>query len=222
MQMLTPVGEMAYVNVFRPATPMEGSNKDPQYQLTLIWPKDDDKKLKKLRQKIEEVATEKWGKKALAMLDKGQLKNPLRDGDEREADWMQDHWFLTARSSDKPGAVDADLEDIIDATEIYPGAYGRMDIYLYAYDKSGNKGVGAILNNVQKTEDGERKDGRQSAAEAFGGSAGGGDEGGRSRSRRSSSRRGSDDDEEDDDEEDTGRRGRSSRKGSSSRRSRRR
>ena len=82
---------------------------------------------------------------------------------------MNDHFFLTARSSDKPGCVDEDLEDIIDTNEVYPGAIGRMDIWLYAYDKAGNKGIGAILNNVQKTAPGERKDGRQSASEAFGG-----------------------------------------------------
>lgn len=169
MQMLTAIGEFAYPSVFRPSAPMEGdTTKDPQYQLTVLWHKDDEGKLKKLKSKIEEVAVEKWGKKAVDMLKKGQLKNPLRDGDEREADWMDDHFFLTARSSDKPGCVDEDLEDIIDTNEIYPGAIGRMDIWLYAYDKAGNKGVGAILNNVQKTAPGERKDGRQSASEAFG------------------------------------------------------
>ena len=170
MQMLTAIGEFAYPSVFRPSAPMEGdTTKDPQYQLTVLWPKDDEGKLKKLKTKIEEVAVEKWGKKAVQMLEKGQLKNPLRDGDEREADWMNDHFFLTARSSDKPGCVDEDLEDIIDTNEVYPGAIGRMDIWLYAYDKAGNKGIGAILNNVQKTAPGERKDGRQSASEAFGG-----------------------------------------------------
>lgn len=43
-----------------------------------------------------------------------------------------------------------------------------MDIWLYAYDKAGNRGVAAILNNVQKLEEGERKGGRRSASDAFG------------------------------------------------------
>ena len=106
------------------------------------------------------------------MLEKGQLKSPIVDGDLKNADWLDDHWMLTAKSSDQPGIIDGSFEDIINSTEVYPGAIGRMDVYFYAYDKRGNQGVGAILNNVQKTEDGERKDGRQSAQEAFGSPAG--------------------------------------------------
>lgn len=167
MQVLTPVGEFAFPSVFRPAPPMEGSqNKGDQYQLTILWD-EDDPKLKKLRAKIEEVAVAKFGAKAKQMLEKGQLKNPLRSGEERNADWMEGKVFMTARSNDRPDVVDADLEDIIDSKEIYAGAIGRMDCWLYAFDKAGNKGIAAILNNVQKTDDGERKGGRRDAASAF-------------------------------------------------------
>lgn len=170
MQVLTPAGEFAFPSIFRPAPPMEGSqNREPQYQLTILWD-EDDPKLKKLRSKIEEVAVAKFGAKAKQMLEKGQLKNPLRDGNERNADWMEGKVFLTARSTDRPDIVDADLEDIIDSSKVYAGAIGRMDIWLYAFDKAGNKGVAAILNNVQLLEEGERKGGRRSAGEAFGGS----------------------------------------------------
>lgn len=169
MQILTPAGEFAFPSVFRPAPPMEGSqNREPQYQLTILWD-EDDPKLKKLRDKIKEVAVAKFGAKAEQMLEKGQLKNPLRDGNERNADWMEGKVFLTARSTDRPDVVDADLEDIIDSSQVYAGAIGRMDIWLYAFDKAGNRGVAAILNNVQKLDDGERKGGRRSAEEAFGG-----------------------------------------------------
>ena len=169
MQVLTPAGEFAFPSVFRPAPPMEGSqNREPQYQLTILWD-EDDPKLKKLRTKIEEVAVAKFGAKAKQMLERGQLKNPLRDGNERNADWMEGKVFLTARSTDRPDVVDADLEDIIDSSQIYAGAIGRMDIWLYAFDKAGNKGVAAILNNVQLLKEGERKGGRRSASEAFSG-----------------------------------------------------
>lgn len=202
MQILTPKGEFAYVNVFRPGEPMEGSDKDPQYQLTVIWD-EDDPKLQKLEDKILEVAKAKFGAKAEQMIAKGQLKTPLRDGSERDTDFLQGKKFMTARSNDRPDCVDKDLEDIIDSKEVYPGAIGRMDVWLYAYDKAGNKGVAAILNNVQKLEEGERKGGRRSASDAFGADE---DEDkdedrGRGRGRRSSSR----------DEEDRGsRRSRSS------------
>lgn len=165
MQILTPPGEAAHVFVFRPQEPME-KGKEPQYQLTLLW-EPDDKRLKALRKAIEEVATAKWGAKAVQMLEKGQLKNPLRDGDETDQEWKHGKLFLTARSTDRPGVVDQDLNDIIDQSAFYGGCIARMDVYLYAFDKAGNRGVAAILNNVQKVGDGERKSGRRSAQEAF-------------------------------------------------------
>lgn len=192
MQCLTPIGEFAYPSVFRPAAPMEGgnqANREPQYQLTVFWD-EDDPKLKSLQKKIEEVAVAKFGAKAVQMLARGQLKSPLRHGDERpDTEWLEGKKFMTARSTDRPDVVDQDLEDIIDSKEIYPGAIGRMDVWLYAFDKAGNKGVAAILNNVQKTDDGDRKGGRRSAGEAFGGSD---DEDEKPSSRR---RRNEDDDE---------------------------
>lgn len=191
MQTLTPVGEMAYPSVFRPAAPMEGNTSGvPKYQLTLVYD-EDDPELKKLERKILEVATAKFGAKAKQMLERGQLKSPLRHGDERpDTEWLEGKKFLTARSEDRPDVVDFDLEDIIDQKEIYAGAEGRMDVWLYAFDKAGNKGVGAIMNSVQKTGEGERKGGRRSASEAFGGEDE--DEDDRPASRRSApARRGS-------------------------------
>lgn len=189
MQILTPSGEVFWPAVFKPSKPMEGAaNKDPQYQLTIGWSHDREKELKKLKDAIVEVATAKFGKKAAAMLEKGQLKNPLRDGDDSDQDYLEGLYYLTARSSDRPDVVDEDLDDIIDSKEFYGGAEARMDIWLYAFDKAGNRGVAAILNNVQKTGEGERKGGRRSAADAFGGEGGGS----KKRSRR-------DEDEDEDD-----------------------
>lgn len=170
MQILTPAGEAFWPAVFKPARPMQ-EGKDPQYQLTLGWSKEDDEAdgtLDKLRQAIEDVAVEKFGKKAIQMLKKGQLKNPLRDGDDADQDYLDGLWYFTARSSDRPDVVDEDVEDIIDQKEFYGGCEARMDVWLYAFDKAGNRGVAAILNNVQKTGEGERKGGRRSASDAFG------------------------------------------------------
>lgn len=168
MQILTPEGEAFWPAVFRPAKPMQ-EGKEPQYQLTIGWSKDDEPDgLDRLRDAILEVATEKFGKKAEQMLAKGQLKNPLRDGDDAGQDYLDGLWYFTARSTDRPDVVDEDVEDIIDQKDFYGGCIARMDVYLYAFDKAGNRGVSAILNNVQKTGDGERKGGGRSAGAAFG------------------------------------------------------
>jgi Protein of unknown function (DUF2815) len=172
-QIVIPRGETAYVYVFTPQPPMEGSsNKEPQFSSTFLWD-EDNPKLEKLRKAILEVAEEKWGKKAGDMLKKGQLKSPLRDGSEKEdakdADLYEGKVFLKASSTDRPQVVDRNLEDIIDKFDVYSGCIARGDIWLFPYDKAGNKGVGAILNSFQKLDDGERRSGRRSAEDAFAG-----------------------------------------------------
>jgi hypothetical protein len=156
------------VYVFK-AQPAMQEGKEPQYSCTFLWD-EKDPKLKPLKDAIVKVATEKFGAKAEQMLAKGQLKNPLRPGSERDYEDYQGKVFLTARSSEKPQVVDEQAEPIMDTTSFYAGCIARGDIWLYAFDKAGNKGVAAILNNVQKLGDGERKSGRRSAAEAFGAS----------------------------------------------------
>lgn len=157
MQFLSPKGEVAYPFVFKPQAPMDGSTKDPQYQLVIVYD-EGDKRLDKLRKAIEEVATVKFGAKAKSMLASGQLKSPLRAGAGR-SDWLEGKVTFTARSTERPGVVDSNLDDIITPSDFYSGCEGRMDVYLYAFDKAGNRGVSAILNNAQKTAEGERKGG---------------------------------------------------------------
>lgn len=170
MQIVTPKANTAYVHLFRPQPAMQ-EGKDPQYSVTLLWPAGD-KRLAKLGKAIIEVAESKWGKKAGDMLKKGQLRSPLRPGEDKEdakdAEFFEGKVFLTARSTDKPQVVDEDLNDIIDTMEVYSGCIGRADIWLFAYDKAGNKGVGAIVNSFQKLGDGERLSGKRPAADAFG------------------------------------------------------
>ena len=55
----------------------------------------------------------------------------------------------------------------MDKEEFYSGCYGRASINFYAFNVSGNKGIAAGLNNLQKLEDGERLSGGSSAEEDF-------------------------------------------------------
>jgi hypothetical protein len=165
MQLVTPKGEAAYAYVYKPQKAMQ-EGRDPQYSLTLLF-NEGDPKLDKLRSAIIEVATAKFGQKAAVMLEKGQLKNPLRPGSDRTDENFEDKVFITARSTDKPQIVDEDAEPIMDQADFYSGCEARMDIYLYAFEKAGNKGVAAILNSAQKLGEGIRRSGRRSAQEAF-------------------------------------------------------
>ena len=76
-------------------------------------------------------------------------------------------YYLTAKSNRKPQVVDLDRDDIFDDEEVYPGCYVRATIVFFPYSNEG-KGVGVLLNNVQKLEDGERLGGgAASAADDF-------------------------------------------------------
>lgn len=98
----------------------------------------------------------------------------LRDGDkEIETEDRPSHYkgmmFINAYNWDQPGIVGPDTQPMLDQKLFYSGCYGHADIGFYPFKKDGGKGVGSGLNNIMKTKDGERLDGRVSAAEAFDG-----------------------------------------------------
>lgn len=51
--------------------------------------------------------------------------------------------------------MDADLNPILERSEVYSGVYGRASINLYAFNSNGNRGIACGLNNLQKISDGE-------------------------------------------------------------------
>lgn len=153
----------SYAHVFEPTSISE--DQDKKYSVSLIIPKDDQKTIDKINEAIAAALEEgkaKFGGKIPKM-----YKNPLRDGDvERPDDEnYENSYFINANSTRKPSVVDVNLDEIIDKEEFYSGCYGRASINFYAFNVSGNKGVAAGLNHLQKQEDGERLSGSISTAE---------------------------------------------------------
>jgi hypothetical protein len=169
MQIVLPKTETAYLFLLKPQPAMEKGKPD-QFSVTFLWD-EGDQRLAKLEQAIEDVAVAKFGATAKAKLKNGQLKNPLRPGSDKEGKKDEEAFagklFMTCRSTERPQVVDANMEDIINSMDVYSGCVGRADIWLYAYDKAGNKGVSCTINSFQKLDDGERKSGRRSASDAF-------------------------------------------------------
>lgn len=100
---------------------------------------------------------------------------PIYDGDgtrrngEPFGEECRGHWVFTASCKDRPKVYDANLQEILDPTQIYSGMYGRVNVRFYAFSKSGNTGIACALNMVQKLQDGEPLSGsRITAEEAFG------------------------------------------------------
>ena len=155
---------LSYANLVEPRSMAEGQ--PAKYSVSVVIPKSDKDTIARINAAIELVRLE--GKEKLGR--GGIVKLPLRDGDvERPEDAVYaNSMFINCNSATKPSVVDADLNAILDSSEIYSGMYGRVSINFFAYNSSGNKGIGAGLGNVQKLEDGEKLGGGASAAQDFG------------------------------------------------------
>lgn len=156
----------SYVNIFKSRAFQ--ADQDAKFSICLLIPKDDKATLTKIWEAIDEAIQEgissKWNGKKPA-----NVKLPLRDGDEERADEAPEYegmMFLNANSTQKPGIVDKDLNEILDPDEVYSGCWGRASINFYPFSVNGNKGIGVGLNNVQKLKDGEHLGAARASAES--------------------------------------------------------
>lgn len=159
----------SYLNVFAPRKNDDGS--EGKYQAVAIIPKADTETVKLVKEAIEAAKqagkSSKWNGKIPA-----NLKLPLRDGDEDHPDdpAFADSYFINCSAKQKPGVrvlEDGAVYKSENPDEVYSGCYGAVTVNFFPYDNSGNKGVGAGLNNLIKTEDGDKLSGGRSADEDF-------------------------------------------------------
>lgn len=146
---------LSYAHIWEPAS-VNGS--DPKYSVCCIIPKGDTKTLTRLNALIDKVKNEsagKWGGKVPK-----KLKLPLRDGDaERDDENYADAMFLNCNSANAPKVIDGRCQPIMDDDEVYSGCYANVKISIFAFNSSGNQGIGCGLVAVQKTKDGTRLSG---------------------------------------------------------------
>ena len=166
-KVITGKVRFSYVKIFKSRAFQAGQ--DAKYSICLLIPKEDKATLKKIKAAIDEAIQEgiasKWGGKKPA-----NLKLPLRDGDDERAEEAEEYegmYFLNANSTQKPGIVDKDLNEILDPDEVYSGCWGRASINFYAFNTNGNKGIACGLNNLQKLRDGEPLGGKSRAEDDF-------------------------------------------------------
>ena len=159
----------SYANVWDPKSINGGA---PKYSVSLIIPKSDTATVAKIKAAIQAAYEEgesklKGNGKTVPALSV--IKTPLRDGDvERPDDPVYaDAYFINANSATAPGIVDADLNPILERSEVYSGVYGRASINLYAFNSNGNRGIACGLNNLQKISDGEPLGGKSRAEDDF-------------------------------------------------------
>lgn len=186
-KLITPEFRGSFVHLDKPSRMKGDPDSEPRYQILIALPKDDPF-WDEVEDAIEEAAKEKFNGKVPP-----KFKSPIKDGDDEEYDNLKGMLFINASNSRKPGLVDADLEPIMDGSELYSGAWYRASINVWAWTHAtGGKGASVSLNNVMKIRDDERFDGGTSAEDDFAGFAG---------KKPSGSRRRRDEDEDDDEDE---------------------
>lgn len=166
--LVTPNFRAAFISVFK-ATSMknaDGTTNKPKFSIRAAFPPTAD--LSPLKKEAQSVAVEKWGDKIPKT-----LRNPFRRNDELENPvvGIGEDWIIMSFSANedrRPGIVDAKLQDIIDDSDVYSGAWYRAQVRAFAYDQAGNKGVSFGLQNVQKLRDDDPLgNGRIPASKAF-------------------------------------------------------
>jgi len=160
----------SYLHVFEKHSVDGDNEKDGKYSVSLLIDKDDKKTLKAIQSAIEAATAEGKKDKFGGRIPKN-LKTPLRDGDDERPDdeAYENMMFINCSSNRRPGLVGPNPKiPITDEEELYSGCYGRAAINFFAFNVSGNKGIAAGLNNLQKLEEGEPLSGGRTALEDFG------------------------------------------------------
>ena len=152
---------LSYVHLFKPYAFQPGQ--EEKFSCTILIPKSDTETMTRINNAIA-AATEKGVSDKWNGVRPPVIPNPVYDGDGvRPSDGMafgpecRGHYVLTASSKADypPEVVDAQLNPVINQSEIYSGIYGRVNISFFPYAFGGKKGIGCGLGPVQKTRDGE-------------------------------------------------------------------
>lgn len=162
---------LSYCNLFQPQQ-KQGQEK-PKYSVTILLPKTNTAAKAQIDQAIAQ-AIEQGPAKAWNGVRPPQPAICIHDGDgARPSDGMpfgdecKGCWVFTASSPKPPFVVDGQVQPIIDATQVYSGCWGNVNVHFFPYNANGKKGIGCALNGVQKIRDDEPLDGRITAQEAF-------------------------------------------------------
>lgn len=151
----------SYLNVLEPRANMQGQLK---YSTQILIPKTNRAALAEIEAAVQAAVEKRWGRNP-----PGSWRHPLRDGDQEYPDREEYRgmMFLNASSTRPPGVVDHALRPIIDPRGFVSGDWGYVHLGFFGYDVSGNRGVGAGLNNLQRTKEGEPLAGKPNPGSVF-------------------------------------------------------
>lgn len=171
----TGEARLSYVHLFKPYAQQPGQ--EEKFSCTVLVPKSDTATKARIDAAIEAAKQKgisgKWNGVCPPI-----VPDPVWDGDgARPSDGMpfgtecKGHWVFTAsaKADYPPEVVDANMNPIINQSEIYSGVYAMVNVEFYPYTFGGKKGIGCGLGPVKKVRDGEALAGSApTAAQAFG------------------------------------------------------
>jgi len=128
-----------------------------------------DPQVKALNAAIDQVANDKWGAKAAAILKQMRAtdKVALHDGDlKSNYDGFPGNLYVSARSTTRPLAISNDKSPLTEQDgKPYAGCFVNASIELWAQDNNYGKRVNASLRGVQFLRDGDAFAGGGAASE---------------------------------------------------------
>lgn len=156
---------LSYAHLFEKWQPDNAAG-EAKYMTNVLIPKSEKKTIKALQEAIEATA-----KAGAAKFKNGRVPakydSPLRDGDDKGDELYQDHYYMNPKSTNRPAVVDKNNQPIMDPEEMYSGVWAYVSVSFFAYNVSGNQGVGCFLNSVRKFKDDERLGGSGNGADDF-------------------------------------------------------
>ena len=160
---ITGIG--SYLNLWEPKAFNEN---EPKYSMVILFKKSDRKQYEAIYKAIraaEEAALDKvWNGKRPA-----KINDPVHDGDTERADSpeYEGMYYINCSNKERPGVVDQEVKPILDREKIYSGCIVNCFVNFFGYNKKGNTGISASLENVQLVSDGKRLSGKQPAQAVF-------------------------------------------------------
>lgn len=164
----TPPVRVSFPTLFTPRAFQPGQ--DAKFSIVLMLDKTDQSHMafiKELHKDMQQALAEKWPDQATRPRNPlvGHTRSPIKDGDktlnnqgvllsEKNPEYAG-HYIVRANTTNRPLVVNRNLQDVMDSAELYGGCFCKVNINVYTYNSSANKGVTCGLNGVQKWADGE-------------------------------------------------------------------
>lgn len=157
---------VSFLHCFK-AFSFAGDGSNAKYMATPIIPKSDARTIQTIEDAIncaiEKGKEELWNGKIPP-----HLNIPLKDGDEREnKENFENCYYIVAKSSRAPQVVDQKLKPLFSDEDIYSGCYVNISITFVPYSAGPNRGISALLGNIQLARKGEPFGGRARAEDQF-------------------------------------------------------